>query len=160
MLVVLTLVGMLQPRAWALPLLLAPTLALDMVDGAVARRTGTVTARGARWDGEVDAAVLLIVCLAAVPFAPWVLAMGLARYAFGVAGLLRGWRSALPFSHVRRVIGGLQGVALVVALTPIVPLRLAQVVTGAALVLLAYSFGTDIRYQECKRRERLTGAID
>lgn len=153
-LVVLTLIGAVPARSWALPLLLVPTFALDAVDGAVARRTGTVTARGARWDVEVDSAVLLIACLAVVPYAPWALVMGLARYLFGVAGWLRGWRSPLPFSQVRRLIGGFQGIAVVIALLPIVPLWLAHAITGLALVLLAYSFGVDIRYQERNRRER------
>lgn len=156
-LVVLTLVGTLPARSWALPLLLAPTIALDAVDGAVARRTGTVTARGARWDMEVDSAVLLVACVAVVPYAPWVLVMGLARYLFGVAGWLRGWRGGLPFSQVRRVIGGFQGVAIMIVLLPIVPLRLGQITTGVALVLLAYSFGVDVLHQERSRRRRVPG---
>src|ERR671915_1142380 len=41
--------------------LAAVALALDAVDGRVARRTGTATALGARFDGEVDA--LLIAAL-------------------------------------------------------------------------------------------------
>jgi phosphatidylglycerophosphate synthase len=151
-LVVLTLLGVLPASSWVLPLLLVPTFALDAVDGTVARRTGTVTERGARWDVEVDAAVLLVACLAVVPYAPWALMMGLARYLYWVGGRVRGWRSELLFSQSRRVIGGLQGVALVVAMVPIVPIWLAQVVTGIALALLVFSFGRDIRYQERQRQ--------
>ena len=148
-LVALALVGVMTPRPWALFLLLVPTFALDAVDGAVARRTGTVTARGAQWDMEVDAAILLVVCLAVTPFAPWALGIGLARYLFGLGGRLRpAWRNPLPFSQVRRVIAALQGVALTIALAPFVPIWLAQVVVGVALALLAYSFGRDIRYLE------------
>lgn len=150
--VVLALIGIVPARSWAVPLLLAPAFGLDAVDGAVARRTGTVTERGARWDVEVDAAVLLVACVAVTPYAPWALAIGLARYLFGVVGRLRRWHPSLPRSQVRRAIGGLQGVAVVVALTPIVPIWLAQVITGVALALLVFSFGRDIRYQERRRR--------
>lgn len=157
-LVVLTVVGIVPTRSWALPLLLVPTLALDLVDGAVARRTGTVTARGARWDIEVDSAVVLIACTAVAPYAPWVLVTGLARYGFGLAGVLRGWHAALPFSQARRVIGGFQGLALLIALTPIVPLPAGRAVTALALALLVVSFGRDIRFQEEQRRARLAAA--
>lgn len=151
-LVVMTWVGVLPSRPWVVPLLLTPAFALDAVDGAVARRTGTVTARGARWDVEVDAAVLLVASGAFAPYAPWVLLIGLARYLFGIAGRLRGWPRTLPFSQSRRVIGGIQGIAMVIALVPVVPIWLAQLITGIALVLLAFSFGRDIRHQERCRR--------
>ncbi len=151
-LVVLTLIGLLPPRSWILFLLLVPTVALDAVDGAVARRTGTVTARGARWDMEVDAAVLLIACLPVSVFAPWALVIGLARYLFGLGGLVRPWwRAKLPFRQSRRVIAALQGVALIVALAPFVPIWLAQVVTGVAVALLVFSFARDILFQERRR---------
>lgn len=102
-LVGLSLVGVLPDRPWSLFLLLVPTFALDAVDGAVARRTGTVTARGGRWDMEVDSALLLIVSLAVAQFAPWALGIGLARYAFGIGGRLRpAWRGRPPFNQVRR----------------------------------------------------------
>ncbi len=39
----------------ALVALASAALVLDAVDGQVARRTGTATALGARFDGEVDA---------------------------------------------------------------------------------------------------------
>lgn len=155
--VALTLFGFLPSRSWLLVLLLVPTFALDAADGAVARRTGTVTARGARWDVEVDAAVLLVASLAVVPYAPWALLIGLARYLYWVGGRLRpALQTALPVSQRRRVIGGLQGVAMVVALAPIVPIWLAQLVTGVALALLVFSFGRDIRSQ---RHLRLAAAV-
>lgn len=148
-LVVLTLGGLLPPRSWVLFLLLVPTFALDAVDGAVARRTETASARGARWDMEVDAAILLVVSAALVPFAPWALGIGAARYVFWLGGRLRpAWREPLPFSQRRRVIAALQGIALTAALAPFVPIGVAQVVTGVAVALLAYSFGRDIRYLE------------
>lgn len=159
-LVVPVLAGVLPSRPWALPLLLALAFALDAVDGAVARRTGTVTERGARWDVEVDAAVLLVASLAVAPYAPWALLIGSARYLFGLAGLLRGWPRTLPYSQSRRAIGGLQGAALVTALVPVVPIGLAQVITAGALALLVFSFGRDIRYQERTLRTPSDGPAD
>ena len=71
--------------------LAAVALALDYVDGYVARRTGTESTLGARWDGEVDAFLILVLAVYVAPSAgAWVLLIGLARYAFLVAG---GWSS-------------------------------------------------------------------
>lgn len=150
-LVVLTLAGVLPDRSWPLFALLVPTVLLDAVDGAVARRTRTVTARGARWDMETDAAILLVLSLAVAPFAPWVLVIGAARYLFGLAAVL--WpprRAELPFSRLRRWIAGGQAAALAIALAPMVPIVIGQVVTAVALALLVFSFGRDIRYQRCR----------
>lgn len=145
----LGLVGAVPTRSWPLLLLLILALVLDGMDGVIARRTGTVTARGARWDMEVDAALLLIVCLAVLPYAPWALGIGLARYLHGLGAYARpAWATPLPFRQSRRVIASLQGVALAVTVAPFVPIALAQIVIAAALALLMFSFGRDIAYQE------------
>ena len=47
----------------ALVTLSAVALALDAVDGQVARRTGTATPLGARFDGEVDAFLILLLSI-------------------------------------------------------------------------------------------------
>ena len=61
-------------------------LALDWVDGWVARRNGT-TSLGARFDGEVDAFLILVLSVYVARSAgAWVLAIGAARYAFLAAG--------------------------------------------------------------------------
>src|SRR5687767_4594287 len=58
-------------------------LALDAVDGRVARRTGTVSALGARFDGEVDAFLILALSVYVAPSCgAWVLVIGAARYLF------------------------------------------------------------------------------
>ena len=63
--------------------LTVPALVLDAVDGRVARRTGTVTEFGGRFDGEVDAFLILVLSVAAAPTVGWwVLAAGVVRYAF------------------------------------------------------------------------------
>ena len=62
-------------------------LVLDGVDGWVARRTGTVSALGARFDMEVDAFLILVLSVyVAGTVGPWVLAIGAARYAAWAAG--------------------------------------------------------------------------
>lgn len=148
-LVLLTFLGFLPARSWWLFGVLVPTFALDAVDGAVARRTGTVTARGARFDMETDSAVVLVASLAVAPFAPWALLIGLARYLFWLGAWLRpAWRAPLGFRQSRRVIAALQAVALAIALAPPLPLVVGQVSTAVALALLAFSFGRDIAHLE------------
>src|SRR4051812_18526013 len=61
----------------------AVALALDLIDGWVARRTGTASALGARFDGEVDAFLILALSVyVAREVGAWVLAIGAARYLF------------------------------------------------------------------------------
>src|SRR5215467_4305609 len=70
----------------ALVTLSAIALALDALDGQVARRTGTATPLGARIDGEVDAFLILLLSIAvSQDYGGWVLAIGAARYVFLLA---------------------------------------------------------------------------
>ena len=70
-----------RPRR-VLVALTAVALALDAVDGRVARRTGTVSELGARFDMEVDAFLILVLSVYVAPAVGWwVLAIGLMRYA-------------------------------------------------------------------------------
>ncbi len=126
--------------------LAAVALALDYVDGEVARRTGTVSQLGARLDGEVDAFLILALSAYVAPIAgAWVLAIGLARYAFLAAGWALPWmRAGLPRRDWRKTVAAAQGVALAVAAADVLPLALARVVLAAALALLAESFGRDV----------------
>ncbi len=126
--------------------LLAVALSLDWVDGQVARRTGTVTADGARLDMEVDAGVLVVLSLAVAPtLGVWVLLIGAMRYAFLAAAWVRPvLRAPLAYSQFRRVVAGLQGAVLAVAIAPVVPVTLAAIAVLAGLVLLAVSFGRDV----------------
>jgi phosphatidylglycerophosphate synthase len=121
-------------------------LALDFVDGQVARRTGTSSAMGARFDMEVDAFLILVLSVhVALSFGPWVLVMGVLRYAFVAASWGLGWlRGALPPSYARKVVAAVQGVVLVVAASGLVPY--AGVLVGLALASLVWSFGRDIAW--------------
>lgn len=142
---VLALTGFVGPRPWWLVGLAVPALLLDGVDGYVARRTGTATAAGARLDMEVDAALLLVLsCVAAVSQGPWVLAIGLLRYAWVAAGSFLPWLRATPAPrYSRKVIAVVQAVALIVALTPVVPLRVALAGLVVAVATLVFSFARD-----------------
>src|SRR5947209_2430214 len=92
-------------------------LALDFVDGWLARRTATQSTLGAKLDGEVDAFLILVLSVEVAPTAGgWVVLIGLARYAFLVAGWALPWlRATLPRRDWRKTVTAAQGVALVIA---------------------------------------------
>ena len=121
--------------------LAAVALALDAADGLVARRTGTATALGARFDGEVDAFLILALSVYVAPaYGAWVLAIGAARYLFLAGELLLPWmRAALPPRRWRRLVAATQGVVLTVAAAGVLPRALTQILLIAALALLVAS---------------------
>lgn len=123
-------------------------LALDGLDGYLARRNGTVSALGARFDMEVDAFLILVLSvLVATSLGVWVLAIGLMRYAFvGAAAVVARLREPLPFSRARKVVAAMQGGLLVAAAAPIVPRSVAAVLVAVALAALVWSFGRDVRW--------------
>ena len=123
--------------------LAAVALALDAVDGWVARRTGTATALGARFDGEVDAFLILALSVYVAPaYGAWVLAIGAARYLFLAGEWLLPWmRAPLPPRRWRKLVAATQGVVLTVAAAGVLPRALTQALLVAALALLAASMG-------------------
>jgi phosphatidylglycerophosphate synthase len=123
----------------------AVALALDNVDGQVARRTGTSSALGARFDMEVDAVLILVLSVFVSGFlGPWVLAIGALRYAFVVAGWLLPWLCGdLPARYSRKVIAALQGVVLVAAASGWLPGAVSLALVLCALAALCWSFGRD-----------------
>ena len=124
-------------------------LALDAVDGWVARRTRTTATLGAHFDAEVDAFLILVLSgYVARPAGAWVLAIGAARYAFLAAGWLPWMRSP---RYWRKVVAATQGIVLTIAAADVLPPALTQAILVAALALLAESFGRDAR------RPRSTG---
>jgi phosphatidylglycerophosphate synthase len=126
--------------------LAAIALALDAVDGWVARRTRTTARLGAQFDGEVDAFLILILSVFVARSAgAWVLAIGTARYAFLVAGWPLAWmRAPLPARHWRKVVTATQGIVLTIAAAGVLPLALTEALLVGALALLAESFGRDV----------------
>ena len=72
----------------------AIAIALDGVDGWLARRTGMVSAFGARFDMEVDALLIQVLAILAWQHGKagaWILASGLLRYLFVAAGWVWTW---------------------------------------------------------------------
>jgi phosphatidylglycerophosphate synthase len=130
-------------------------LALDWVDGWVARRNGT-TSLGARFDGEVDAFLILVLSVYVARSAgAWVLAIGAARYAFLAAGWFLPWlREPLPPRYWRKVVAVTQGVVLTIAAADVLPLALTQAALVVALALLAESFGRDVWWLWTRRHAR------
>jgi phosphatidylglycerophosphate synthase len=135
--------------------LAAVALALDLVDGWLARRTGTASALGARFDGEVDAFLILALSVyVAAASGAWVLAIGAARYLFLAAGRLAPWmRRPLPVRGWRKVVTGVQGVVLTVAVADVLPHALTQSLVAVALAALAVSFGECVWWLWRHRRD-------
>jgi phosphatidylglycerophosphate synthase len=121
----------------------AVALALDAVDGPLARRTGSETALGARFDGEVDAFLILALSVYAAPaYGAWVVAIGVARYVFLAGEWLLPWmRAPLPPRRWRRVVAALQGIVLTIAAAGVLPGAITQAMLAAALAALAVSMG-------------------
>ena len=143
-----------QAAVAAVVVLSTLALVLDVVDGWVARRTRTATAFGARFDGEVDAFLILVLSVYVSRSAgAWVLALGLARYVFAVAGWTWAWmRRPLPDRYWRKVTAAFQGVVLTVTAAGVVaPWAMTAVLLFAAL-LLAESFGRDVLWLWTRRR--------
>jgi phosphatidylglycerophosphate synthase len=133
--------------------LTAMALALDAVDGQVARRTGSTSPVGARFDGEVDAFLILVLSIAvARTTGSWVLAIGAWRYVFAVAGWMLPWlRQPLPHSMWGKTVAAIQGVVLLVALSGVLPHVVTVVLLAVALAVLSESFWDNIRWLWKKR---------
>jgi phosphatidylglycerophosphate synthase len=129
-----------------LVVLAAVALALDAVDGQVARRTRTASAVGARFDMEVDAFLIVVLSAhVAAAVGAWALAIGAMRYAFVAAGWALPWlRGPLPPSYAGKTVAALQGIVLVVVGAGVLGGSAAVVPVAAALALLCWSFGRDV----------------
>src|SRR6266487_6478184 len=130
----------------ALVTLSSVALALDAIDGQVARWTGTATPLGARIDGEADAFLILVLSIfVSHDYGSWVLAIGAARYALLLAGWLIPWlRTPLPPRFWRKVVAAVQGIVLTVAASGVPSRLVGMIAVAVALLLLAESFGRDV----------------
>ncbi|MGI9507569.1 MAG: CDP-alcohol phosphatidyltransferase family protein [Geminicoccaceae bacterium] len=133
---------------WHLAGLIAVALALDGVDGYLARRFNLASEFGARFDMEIDALLLFILSLLVWQTGQagiWVLTIGLMRYAFVAASWLCTRLSGpLRPSMRRKTVCALQGIALLTCLLPPLSETGGSVIALAALVALVTSFGIDI----------------
>ena len=134
------------PAVAALVALATAGLALDAIDGWVARRTHTASVFGARFDGEVDALLILVLSVYVAQSAgAWVLAIGAARYVFALAGWGLPWfRRLLPHRYWRKVVAATQGIVLTIAAAGVLPLGLTEVLLAVSFAMLAESFGRDV----------------
>lgn len=127
----------------------AALLALDGIDGWLARRAGLASRFGARFDMEVDALTALVLSALAWQMGkagPWVLGIGLARYAFVLAGAV--WprlAAPPPPSNRRKAVCVLQLGTLTLVLLPGVTPPVSAALAAFALAALAWSFARDIR---------------
>jgi len=122
----------------------------DGIDGAVARRTGTNTVFGARFDMELDS--FLALALSTLVWRSgkvglWIVLIGAFRYLFVVAGWL--WPALtvkLPPSQRRKTVCVVNSTVLLICLAPIISSSVASAAAAAALLLLTWSFAVDIRW--------------
>lgn len=148
-LVVAALVAGEDPRGWWVAGLGALAWVSDALDGYVARRTSSVTDRGAVLDSAVDGALVLVLSLAVAPVAPWALVGGLLFPVFVLVQVRRpAWRRTLPPSPRRRLVGGVLTGTLVVGCAPVWPDAAVQVAGGVAVALVTWSFAVDVRWLE------------
>jgi phosphatidylglycerophosphate synthase len=132
---------------WEVVVISAVALLLDGVDGWVARRTGTSSAFGMRFDTETDAALIMVLAVVAWRYdkaGSWILAAGLLRYVFVAAGSAWAWMGRPLVPTLRgRLICIVQIAALITAIAPIVPRPFSAGVAAIGLVALCYSFLVD-----------------
>ncbi|MCW0215388.1 MAG: CDP-alcohol phosphatidyltransferase family protein [Pseudonocardia sp.] len=142
------------PPVPVLVALAAVALVLDAVDGRVARRTGTASALGARFDMETDAILILVLSAhVAAGLGGWVLAIGLMRYALVAATWLVPWmRATVPPTPGAKTVAAAQGVVLVLVSAALLPVALAAGLTALALGALTWSFGRDVVWLAGNRR--------
>lgn len=140
-------------RSWWVVLLAVPAWALDGLDGYVARRTRTVTQRGALLDSGVDGALVLVLSLALAPVAPWAMVGGLLYPVFLLVQVGRpAWRRTLPHRTSRKIAGGALTGTLVVAAAPVWPALAVQVAAALAVAFVTWSFAVDVRWLEREAR--------
>ncbi|WP_326818292.1 CDP-alcohol phosphatidyltransferase family protein [Streptomyces sp. NBC_01762] len=135
-----------RPPVGVLVALTTVALILDAVDGHVARRTGTASSLGARFDMEVDAFLILMLSVyVAMSLGTWVLSIGAMRYVFVVAARVLPWLSGpLRPSVARKTVAALQGIILLAVGAGITPRLPAYAAVLVALALLVWSFARDI----------------
>lgn len=138
------------PVAWFVVVLAVAAVALDGVDGRLARRRGEASSFGARFDMETDA--LLILVLAALAWqhgkaGAFILLAGLLRYLFVAASYAAPWLgAALPPSRRRQAVCVVQIVSLIGALAPFVPPPASGALALGGLAVLVWSFGVDVAW--------------
>jgi phosphatidylglycerophosphate synthase len=138
------------PAAWVAIVLALVGLALDGVDGKLARSRGEASAFGARFDMETDALLILALACIAWQFdkaGAWVVLSGAMRYGFVAASWAMPWLGReLPPSRRRQTVCVVQIVTLILCLVPFVAPPVSGTVALAGLLLLSASFAVDVAW--------------
>jgi phosphatidylglycerophosphate synthase len=131
-------------------------LLTDLVDGRLARALDQVTPFGAAFDMEVDAFLILVLSLYAVPLVgPVALLIGLARYGLVIAGAIWPWLTApTPPRRWAKVVAAVQGVVLTVVVADVLAHDVAYAAVLVSLALLAESFAHQVVVLWRLRRDR------
>ena len=133
---------------WAILTLAVVTLALDGIDGPLARANGLAGTWGARFDMEVDSVFALLLSIAVWRIGvvgPWVILLGGLRYLFVLAALALPWLDApLPARFRRKVVCVMQIATLVALIAPVTPPAWSGPAAFVMLALLTWSFAIDV----------------
>lgn len=123
-------------------------LALDGVDGRLARRSGMASGFGARFDMETDAVFVAVLALLVWYFGKagvWVLLSGLMRYLFAaVVAVIPRLQRPVPSTFRGKCIAVLQMIALIAALAPICRPAVSAWIAAIGLLALVLSFSLDV----------------
>jgi len=134
---------------------------LDGIDGWLARRSHMASDFGARFDMEVDAALIMALAILAWRHdkaGAWVVLSGLLRYLFVAAGWWWQWlQRPLPPVRRRQAICVVQILVLIVVMMPAVTPPISTVLSAVALGALCYSFLIDILWLWRQHRIDRTG---
>ncbi|MBU2091414.1 MAG: CDP-alcohol phosphatidyltransferase family protein [Alphaproteobacteria bacterium] len=142
---------------WAVPLAALAILALDGLDGYIARHSGIASRYGARFDMEVDAFLTLVLALLVAQggsVGPWIVLCGLMRYLFvGWLLVMPRFDRPLPPRFRRKAVFVAQAIGLLGALAPGMPPQLVILLAGSAVGLVAASFAADAfwLYRQAKK---------
>lgn len=135
-------------QSWFVAGLAAFALLLDGIDGWLARRYGTASRFGARFDMEVDAFTILVLAVLVCQTGKaggWVLLSGAMRYGFVAFGRALPWLNRpLPPRKRRQTVCVIQIIVLTVCLTPPFVAPWATMLAALALGLLTLSFAIDV----------------
>lgn len=136
--------------SWAIVGITTTALFLDGLDGRIARCTDSMSAFGARFDMETDAALIMILSVLCWHFGKagiWILAAGAMRYVFGLASYFLRWmRTPLPYSRRRQTVCIWQSGLLLGVISPVFPSPASDLLAFGTLVMLGASFVIDIRW--------------
>lgn len=142
--------------SWSIVVTVTVALILDGFDGRAARRTNTVSAFGARFDMETDAALIMILSTLCWQFGKagiWILAAGAMRYCFVLASKIFAWmREPLPASSRRQAVCIWQSALLLGVISPLFPVPASQMLAAGTLLMLGTSFAIDVHWLWAQRR--------